>query len=162
MRWKSSWKKKILYGVTIVGIVLSLHSWWKWMEIDGSVYASTLDKTLVYVRDGGSLTSDPQTGPHLSRRREFYLPANKKYSDYAVLKLSKNSKDRDKKLGEGNRYVDSLVKTNEYREVFRDGRIMVLIKKEKLSQLLNKDIANIEQLSQKELQQELLEVSNVK
>ncbi len=158
MRWKSSWKKKILYGVTIVGIVLSLHSWWKWMEIDGSVYASTLDKALVYVRDGGSLTSDPQTGPHLSRRREFYLPANKKYSDYAVLKLSKNSKDRDKKLGEGNRYVDTLAKTGEYLEVFRDGRIMVLIKKEKLSQLLNKDIANIEQLSQKELQQKLLEV----
>jgi len=157
-RW-TGWKKNLLYAVTVIGILLSLTSWVKWMEIDGSVHAGTLRKAIVYVRDGGSLTSDPQTGPHLCRRREFYLPANKKYSDYAVLKLSKNSKDKDKKLGEGNRYVDTLIKTGEYLEVFRDGRTMVLIKKEKLSQLLNKPIFEIEKMSQEVLQQKLLEIS---
>ncbi|HIP50165.1 MAG TPA: DUF2079 domain-containing protein [Candidatus Pacebacteria bacterium] len=157
MRW-SGWKRNLLYVATVLGILLSLTAWAKWMEIDGSIHADTLRSALVYVRDGGSLTSDPQTGPHLCRRREFYLPANKKYSDYAVLKLSKNSKDKDKKLGDGNRYIDTLAKTGEYIEVFRDGRIIVLIKKEKLSQLLNKSIPKIEQMSQEGLQQELLEI----
>jgi hypothetical protein len=63
MRWQNGWKRKMLYGATILGILLSLHPWWKWMEIDGSVHAEKLKRAVVYVRDGGSLTSDPQTGP---------------------------------------------------------------------------------------------------
>jgi len=161
LRWQSTWKRKVLYGATIVGIALSLHPWLKWMEIDGSAYASTLDRALVYVRDGGSLTSDPQTGPHLSRRREFYLPANKKHSDYVVLKLSKNSKDKNKKLGEGHRYVDDIVKTGEYKIVFRDGRVIVFIKKEKLRKLLELSVNDIEKLSPKDIQQKLEQIQKV-
>ncbi len=159
MRWKSSWKKNVLYGATILGIILSINSWWKWMNVNESVHKHALDKALMYLRDGGSVTSSPQTGSHLARRREFYVPANKKYSDYAVLKLSKYSKNKNKKLGEGNRYVDTLIRTNKYIKVFSEGRIVVLIKKEKLSQLLGEDIKTIEQLSQKELQQKLLRIS---
>ncbi len=159
MHWKSSWKKNVLYGATILGIILSINSWWKWMNVNESVHKHALDKALMYVQDGGSVTSSPQTGSHLARRREFYVPANKKYSDYAVLKLSKYSKNKNKKLGEGNRYVDTLIRTNKYIKVFSEGRIVVLIKKEKLSQLLGEDIKTIEQLSQKELQQKLSRIS---
>jgi hypothetical protein len=158
MRWQNGWKRKMLYGATILGILLSLHPWWKWMEIDGSVHAEKLKRAVVYVRDGGSLTSDPQTGPRLCRRREFYLPVNEKHTDYAVLKLSKNSKDKDKKLGNGDRYVDKLVRTGEYIEVFREGRTIVFIKKRKLSQLFDKTIEDIEQMQQEKLQQKLLQI----
>ncbi len=161
MRWGEGWKRKILYGAVVIGIISSLPSWWKWMKVDGSVHAKELSAAIVYIRDGGSVTSDPQTGPHLSRRREFYLPANRKYSDYVLLKLSKNSKDKNKKIGEGNRYVDSVVNTGEYMEVYHNGRIVVFIKKEKLSDMLNKPIKEIERMSQKELQQQLLQIQKI-
>ena len=70
-------------------------------------------------------------------------------------------KDKSKKLGEGNRYVDKIVKTEEYQIVFRDGRVIVFIKKEKLSKLLHLSLNDIEKLSQKDLQQKLKSIQKV-
>jgi len=158
IRW-GGWKKKILYGAVIVGIVLSLHPWWKWMEIDGSVHADKLGRAIAYIKDGGSLTSDSQTGPQLCRRKEFYLTSNKKNTDYVVVKLSKNKK---KKLAQGQlRYVDTIAQNKDYLEVFREDRVIIYIKKDKISKLLNKPVWKINQMLQKEIQQEILKLEKV-
>ncbi len=155
MRWHG-WRKNILYGLTVCGILLSFGSWVSWMDIGGSAHADTLRQAIQYVRDGGSVTGDVKVGPALCRREEYYIPQNKKHTDYVLLKLSKNSTQKNVPLGEGNRYVDSLVQSNEYMTVFHDGRIILLIKKEKLAQLLVTNSNVIERMTQHEVQRALL------
>lgn len=146
------WKRKVLYIMVTIGIVISLPLWWNWVNNGGSKYEDTLRTAIIFIRDGGSVTADPLVGSHLARREGFYLPENKKYTDYVVLKLSKNSKDKDKKIGEGGRLADDVMRTGDYIIVFQEGRTLVLIKKDKLIQLLSKPLDEIEKISQADLQ----------
>lgn len=150
--------RKWIYAIAIVGILLSLHPWLKWMEIDGSEFTAEMNRAVAAVKDGGSLTSSSQFGPKLDRREEFFLPMNEKMTDYVVLKTSKARENSNELENQELKYDQKLEASGLYRVVFREGRIIVYAKKEKVSEILGFSMKEIDALSDMELQSEWKDV----
>ncbi len=155
-KWSNK-KRILLYAISIIGIIITLSSYFEWMKIDGRLEKNTSDKAVSYVIDVGSVTSTPFIGTHLSRRTYFYLWENDQLTDYVILNFNKNGK-KNKKIGDGDRYIDRVFLSDKYKEVFYENKIIVYIKKEKLKELLKLPIEEIEKMSQDDLQNKLLNI----
>ena len=143
--------RKWIYGIAIVGILLSIYPWSKWMAIDGSDFTSEMNRAVAMVKDGGSLTASTQFGPKVNRREEFFLPMNDKMTDYVVLKTSKIVKDANELQSQELKYDQKLEASGLYRIVFREGRVVVYVKKAKIAELLQIPEDQLANLSDKEL-----------
>jgi uncharacterized membrane protein len=143
--------RKWIYAVALIGIIISLYPWWKWMEIDGSDLTAEMNRAVVMVKDGGSLTASTQFGPKVNRRKEFFLPMNEKMTDYVVLKISKNREIKNDSEGQELKYDQKLESSGLYRIVFKEGRVIVYVKKEKIAEILEMKIENVEKITDEEL-----------
>ncbi len=146
--------KRWIMAIAIVGIILSLHPWWKYMEIDASDLTAEMDRAVEMVKDGGSLTASTQMGPNLCRREEFFLPMNEKMTDYVVLKTSKLTKSKSDLENQELKYDQKIEQSGIYRVVFREGRVVVFVKKEKIAELMKIPVDEVAGMSEKEIQSE--------
>ena len=144
--------RRLIFAVACAGILISLYPWVKWMRIDGSDLTREMDEAVAMVKDGGSLTTSGQFGPKLCRREEFFLPVNEKMTDYVVLKTSKIEKNASELEGQELKYDQKIMESGLYREIFRQGRVVVFVKKEKIAQLLHISQEEIEKYSDADLQ----------
>ena len=144
--------RRLIFAIAIVGILISLYPWVKWMEIDGSELTGEMDRAVAVIKDGGSLTASTQFGPKLCRREEFFLPMNEKMTDYVVLKTSKVEKNASELEGQERKYDQKITESGLYREIFRQGRVVVFVKKEKIAELLHISQEEIEKYADADLQ----------
>ncbi|NTW75827.1 MAG: DUF2079 domain-containing protein [Candidatus Moranbacteria bacterium] len=126
-------RRKWISALALVGIAISVPTLVNRMQVDGSDLVDAMTRAESAIKDGGSLTASSQFGTHLNRREEFYLPFNEVMTDYAVLKLSKTREEEDGNNQDS--YDGRLVASGEYREVFREGRVVVFAKKSKIAEL---------------------------
>lgn len=138
--------RKWIVGIALVGIVLSIYPWYKIMEIDRSDLAEEMQRAVLAVKDGGSLTASTQFGPNLCRREEFFFPFNDKMTDYVVLKKSKVEKSKNELEDQELKYDQKIEQSELYRIVFEEGRTVVFAKKEKIANLLNISIEELEKM----------------
>ena len=143
--------RKYLLWIAAIGIIFSLHPWYKLMEIDASEYSAEMSRAVEAVKDGGSLTSSTQFGPNLCRREEYFLPFNDKMTDYVVLKTSKITKKTNELEDQELKYDQVIERSGLYRTVFREGRIVVFVKKEKVAEILGVSLDVLEGMSDEEL-----------
>ena len=126
--------------------MLSIYPWYKIMEIDRSDLAEEMQRAVLAVKDGGSLTASTQFGPNLCRREEFFFPFNDKMTDYVVLKKSKVEKSKNELEDQELKYDQKIEQSELYRIVFEEGRTVVFAKKEKIANLLNISIEELEKM----------------
>lgn len=143
--------KRWILAIAVVGIVLSLYPWWKHMEIDASDLTVEMDRAVEMVKDGGSLTASTQIGPNLCRREEFFLPMNEKMTDYVVLKTSKLTKSKNDLENQELKYDQKIEQSGMYKVVFREGRVVVFVKKEKIAELMKISVDEVDEMSDEEL-----------
>lgn len=135
-------RKTWISVIALLGIAISVPPWANRMQVDGSDFVDAMTRAESAIKDGGSLTASSQFGAHLNRREEFFLPFNEVMTDYAVLKLSKT---REEEEGiDQDSYDGRLVASGEYREVFREGRVVVFVKKSKIAELTGMTIEMID------------------
>lgn len=146
--------KRWIVGIAIVGIMLSLYPWWKHMEIDASDLTAEMNRAVELVKDGGSLTASTQIGPNLCRREEFFLPMNEKMTDYVVLKTSKLTKSKNELENQELKYDQKIEQSGMYRVVFREGRVVVFVKKEKIAELMKISVDEVNKMNDQELKGE--------
>jgi len=144
--------RKLLYLIAIIGILISMNSWLKWMKIDSSEQAVEMKNAVVAVKDDGSVTASTQFGPNLCRRKEFFFPSNDKMTDYVVIKKGKTEKNSDASENQEIKYDQKIADSGLYRVVFKEGRVIVFAKKEKISKILNISSEELAGISDDELQ----------
>jgi uncharacterized membrane protein len=150
MRFRSY--RKFIYSIAIIGIIISLHPWWKWMEVDGSDLTAEMDRAVMMIKDGGSLTASTQFGPKVNRREEFFLPMNEKMTDYVILKTSKLVKNKSELADQELKYDQKLETSGLYRVIFKEGRVIVYVKKIKICELLSISENQLDHIGDVELQ----------
>lgn len=143
--------KRWIVAIAIMGIMLSLYPWWKHMEIDASDLTAEMDRAVKMVKDGGSLTASTQLGPNLCRREEFFLPMNEKLTDYVVLKTSKLTKSKSDLENQELKYDQKIEQSGLYRVVFREGRVVVFVKNEKIAELMKISVDEVKNMDESEL-----------
>lgn len=154
--------RKIIYVIAALGIIFSIYPWFKWMEIDGSEFTLEMNRAVAAVKDGGSLTASTQFGPKVDRREEFFLPLNEKMTDYVVLKISKTRENTNELENQELKYDQKLEASGLYRVVFREGRIIVYVKKTKISEILKITTKEIDAFTDEQLQEKWKKVENIK
>lgn len=150
-------KKKILIGLVSIGLIFSFGNMMKNIDMSESSKKDAFEKAIEFVVDDGSVTSDTKVGPHLCRREEFTVSIFGDFNDY-IVKKRKEGKDVEKE--DKNDFDRKIIKSGLYKEVFYEDEIAVFVKKEKLKELLNLSVEDIEKMSQDELQKKLLELRN--
>jgi len=111
------------------------------MDFKTSIHRTALDAAIIRIKDGGSVTADASIGPHVNRRAEFFLPDNRQFTDYVLLKRSKYAEKRKEKRPalETRKlsYRDSVEESGRYRVIFTKDRVTLWVAVEKIAQLLN-------------------------
>lgn len=148
-------KKKVLIGLVSVGLILSLGNVMKNTDISTSKKKDSYKEAINFVVDGGSVTSDTKVGPHLCRRKEFVVSAFGNFNDYII---KKRKKTKNIALEDAKDFDKRIIESGLYKEVFYENEVAVFIKKDKLKELLNLSIEEIEGMSQDELRRKLLEL----
>lgn len=144
--------RKFIYAIALIGILFSLNPWFKWMNTDGSEFAMEMNKAVAAIKDDGSLTASTQFGPRVNRREEFFLLANEKMTDYVILKVGKNREKVAEIEGQELKYDQKLEASGLYRIVFKEERVLVYVKKDKIAELSGKSLEEIDLLKDEELQ----------
>jgi uncharacterized membrane protein len=143
-----------IYTIAILGILVSLSPWWKYMKIDGSDLTREMNLAVTMVKDGGSLTASGQFGPKVNRREEFFLPSNKQMTDYVILKTSRTQDINGEPQDDGElKPYQKLEESGLYRVVFQEGKVLVYVKKEKISELLHISSEEVNGISDMNLQE---------
>ncbi len=148
-------KRKILIGLVFIGLILSLGNVMKNTDISISKKKDAYREAIEFVVDGGSVTSDTKVGPHLCRRKEFVVSAFGDFNDYIIKKRKKN---KNIELKDENDFDKRIIESGLYKEVFYEDEVAVFIKKDKLKELLNLSVEEIEKISQEDLQKRILEL----
>lgn len=127
--------RRIFFSIVLIGTLLSSLAWSSYFEIESATNKNSLKNSISMVKDGGSVTAFRQVGHYVNKREEFYLPDNKQFTDYIILKSNKDDRPDE--------YEQSILNSLDYEIVFNENRIKVYVKKQKLSELLKIPIKNL-------------------
>lgn len=133
VRKTDSKKRKLIFIAIFLGWIFTVPVWEKKIDISPDKRAKEMNEAVALVRDGGSVSVSRDISYNLSKRSELYLVDNKKFTDYVVLDMS----FWDSKDDRFNPYVDSVASSDRYEKVMDKNKIVVYIKKDKISQLKN-------------------------
>lgn len=127
--------RRLFFSIVLLGTILSSLAWSSYFEIESATNKKSLENAILMIKDDGSVTAFRQVGHYVNKRKEFYLPDNKQFTDYIILKSSKDNHPDE--------YEQSILNSQNYILVFDENRIKVYIKKQKLSELLKISIENL-------------------
>lgn len=134
-RIKNRRAKIVTATIICIGILASIPLWIPSASIESSPRAGVMRKAVSLVRDDGSVTASRSISYHLARRHDFYLIDNQQLTDYIVIDMSQYE-FKEKRYRE---YIRSISDSGVYVKVMQEKNMLIYIKKQKLSELLQMD-----------------------
>lgn len=151
MQRQSQKLKLMMVIISVIGVISVIGSSVDLLDPDQSSEVEYMREAVTYVKDGGSVTSSSIFGPWLNKRSEYYLSVNEKFSDYIVIKQSKHRKSKVEKARQRGEilkanFLEKALASGNYLEIYQEGRVHVLVKKSKASELLDLSLQEIDRI----------------